>query len=540
MRGLRRVSSTRPRSTIAAPTTRSSRIAGTRHDGANGATPKPAASRPRRSARAVAAALGESEWMQRVRTAGASATACATADSPASNRLFRNLGDGRFADVTAASGAGDRGYGQGALAFDADGDGAVDLYLANYGPDVLLRNLGDGRFADATAAAGVAVDGWSVSAAAADADGDGAVDLYVARYVDYDPAAPLYCGEPDSGERRYCDPTLFAGAPDVLLRNLGGGRFADATVAAGLGEARGRGLGVAFVDLDDDGRADLYVANDLDPNFLFRNLGDGRFEDLSLLSGAAVDREGRAQAGMGVVAADLVGDGRVHLAVTNFDVETNALYRNLGGLLFEDVSAESGFGPPSFNLLGFGIVAADFDRDGRLDVYVANGHIFERPFRDNVGFEQPDLLLLGEPGGRFRRAVCGPALAARHVGRGLAAGDADNDGSLELALATNGGALELIAAGAAAGEWLGVRLVGRGANREAIGARLDLTTRAGRQARVVVAGDSYASSSERRQLFAVPGAGEAALEVRWPSGRRQRLLSPPSGRYLTLVEPAPR
>jgi enediyne biosynthesis protein E4 len=315
--------------------------------------------------------------------------------------------------------------------------------------------------------------------------------------------------------------------------------FTDVTAAAGLSPASGRGLGVVFVDLDDDRRPDLYVANDLDPNFLFHNLGAGSFADLSLVSGAAVSREGAPQAGMGLVAGDLFGDGRVHLAVTNFDVETNTLYRNSGGVLFEDVSAESGFGPPSFNLLGFGIVAADFDRDGRLDVYVANGHIFERPFRDNVELAQPDLLLLGEPDGRFRREECGPAFAGRQVGRGLAGGDFDNDGALDLALANNGGPLQLLAARGATGEWLGLRLLARGGNREAIGARAELQTPTRLQMRQVLAGDSYASSSERRLLFALPEGGPATLEVRWPSGRRQRLEAPPPGRYLTLVEPEP-
>jgi enediyne biosynthesis protein E4 len=461
----------------------------------------------------------------------------------AANRLFRNLGDGTFEDVTATSGSGDRGYGQGVLAFDYDGDGWSDLYLANFGADRLLRNLGDGRFADVSDEVGLAVAGWSSSAAAADADGDGRLDLYVTRYVEYDAAAPLFCGDPQGGERRYCDPTLFRGEADVLLRNEAGpvgARFVDATAAAGLAGATGRGLGVVFADLDEDGRADLYVANDLDWNFLFRNLGGGSFEDISLLSGAAVNREGKPEAGMGVVAADLLGDGRAHLAVTNFDVETNTLYRNLGDMVFEDVATESGFGLPSFNLLGFGIVAADFDRDGRLDVYVANGHIFERPFRDNVAYEQPDLLLLGRAGGRFAPAACGPAFDLRFVGRGLAAGDLDDDGALELAVANSAGPLQLLRVEGAPGGWLGARLVGGGANREAIGARLELVAGGARQLRWVLSGDSYQSSSERRALFGLANSAPEALEVRWPSGRRQRLLSPPAGRYLTLFEPETR
>jgi len=456
------------------------------------------------------------------------------------NRLLRNRGDGRFEDVTAASASGDRGYGQGVLVVDFDGDGASDLYLANFGRDVLLRNRATGSFEDATSAAGLDVGGWSSSVCAADFDADGWLDLYVARYLEYDPAAPLYCGDPLAGDRRYCDPTMFSGAPDALLRNRSGAGFEDVTRAAGLAEARGRGMGVVCVDLDADERPDVYVANDLDGNFLFRNAGDGRFEDISLVSGAAVSREGKPQAGMGVVAADFVGDGRPHLAVTNFDVEMNALYRNLGSGLFEDESAVSGFGPPSFNLLGFGIVAADFNRDGHLDAFVANGHIFERPFRENVDYAQPDLLLLGVGRGRFVAAACGTAIAARLVGRGLAGGDFDNDGALDLAVANNGGPLQLLHTEGVTGDWLGVGLRGRGGNREAIGARVELTSADRRRSRWVLAGDSYQSSSERRLLFALPEPGPASLEIAWPSGKRQRIVAPATNRYLTVAEPAER
>jgi hypothetical protein len=461
-------------------------------------------------------------------------------DAPAGDRLFRNRGDGRFEEASAATGSGGRGYGQGVLAVDYDGDGASDLYLANFGRDRLLRNGGDGRFTDVTEAVGLAVDGWSSSVSAADYDGDGWLDLYVARYVEYDPEAPLFCGDADTGERGYCHPELFTGVPDVLLRNLGGETFADASAAAGLPRDGARGLGVVFVDLDGDLRPDVYVANDLDANTLLRNLGDGRFEDVSLASGAAFGGPGVAQAGMGVAAADLFGDGRPHLVVTNFDVETNALYRNRGGLLFEDVSAESGFGPPSFNRLGFGVVAADFDRDGQLDVYVTNGHIFARPKRDSVGHAQVDLLLRGLPGGRFEAVECGPAFAARHVGRGLASGDYDNDGSPDLAISTNGGPLRLVRVEGAGGGWVGLRLRGRGGNREAVGARAVLAGPSSRQTRWVTAGDSYQSSSERRLLFALPEPAGATLDVVWPSGRRQRFVAPPRERYLTLVEPPAR
>jgi hypothetical protein len=464
----------------------------------------------------------------------------------AANQLWRNLGGGRFEAVGDAAGAGDRGYGQGVVAADLDGDRLPELYVANYGADALYRNRGDGTFA--AVAEGPAADGWSSSAAFGDGDGDGDLDLYVTRYLLYDPEADLFCGDRASGERAYCDPSLFSGALDVYFENLGPGpggalRFADATAAAGLAGADGRGLGVLFADLDDDGAADLYVANDLTLNLLFRNRGDGTFEDLSLLSGAAVNQEGKPEAGMGLALGDYDGDGDGDLAVTNFDVETNTLYLNHGAMYFEDASVASGFGRPSFNLLGFGLVAADFDLDGDLDLYAANGHIFERPRRDHVAYAQPDLLMLGDGRGGFERAECGPAFAVHEVGRGLAVADYDGDGDADLGVQNSGGPFQLLANGLDPGpeRWLGVELVGQPPNRGAVGAWVELTTRSGRrQRRWVLAGESYQSSGDRRVLFGLaPGEEPAALTVAWPSGRRQRWQAPPHGVYLELSEPAP-
>ncbi|HUF77359.1 MAG TPA: CRTAC1 family protein [Thermoanaerobaculia bacterium] len=496
------------------------------------------------------------------------------ADRPpgAANRLFRNLGPLRaagqdaaggggladpagtpagfaFEDVTERAGVGDRGYGMGAVAADADGDGFPDLYVTNFGPDVFYRNRGDGTFEDASAAAGLALDGWSSSAAFADGDGD--LDLYVTRYVDFPADRDVFCSDPETGLRRYCDPAMFAGENDRFFVNLGAGpggvAFVDRTEAAGLAGADGRGLGVLFTDLDGDGLPDLYVANDETLNFLFRNRGPGSapgpagpsFEDLSLLSGTAVNAEGKPEAGMGLVAADFDGDGDPDLAVTNFDVETNTLYVNLGGMQFEDRSAASGLGPPSFNLLGFGLVAADLDGDGELDLYVANGHIFERPRRPEIGYAQRDQILLSDGRGRFRELRCPVLEADPKVGRGLAAADFDRDGDPDLAVANNGGPLQLLASDlpGLSGGGIAVRLAGAGANREGVGAVVTLVTSAGRRSRWVTAGDSYQSASDRVVLFAAP-AGERveALEVRWPSGKRQRIETPPTGTNLTIHE----
>ncbi len=471
------------------------------------------------------------------------------------NRLYRNLGPGpdgvvRFEDVTGRSGVGDRGYGQGVTAADADGDGAPDLYVTNYGPDVFYRNRGDGTFEDSTAAAGLGLDGWSSSAAFADADGDGDLDLYVSRYVVYPPGQGLVCRDPDSGEPRYCDPAMFSGATDRFYRNRGDGTFEDATAAAGLSGADGRGLGVLFSDLDGDGDPDLYVANDETLNFLFANRGDGTFEDLSLLSGTAVNMDGKPEAGMGVVAADFDGDGDPDLAVTNFDVETNSYYENLGDLQFADRSAPSGFGVPSFNFLGFGMVTADLDGDGNLDVYTANGHIYERPRRAETTFAQRDLILLGDGHGRFIELRCPVLEEAPHVGRGLAQADFDRDGDPDLALLNNDGPLQLFASDLPgfAGGAVAVRLHAGGADREAIGARVTLRTEATarggagagevRRTRWITAGDSYQSSSDKEVLYAVPpGERVRAVEVAWPKGcggGTERIEDPPAGRELQL------
>jgi len=462
----------------------------------------------------------------------------------AADRLYRNRGDGTFEDVTAGAlpEEGDRGYGQGVLAADLDGDGWSDLYLANYGPDAFLRNRGDGTFEDATAVAGLGLGGWSSSAAAADYDGDGRLDLYVARYLVYPEDDPPFCGDAESGRRQYCDPALFLGEHDRLYRNLGPGdgrpvTFEDATAAAGLGGADGKGLGVVFADLDGDDLPDLYVANDLTLNLLFRNRGDGTFEELSLLSGTALNREGKPEAGMGVALGDVDGDRRPDLAVTNFDVETNTLYRNLGGLLFEDVSAPSGFGPPSFNLLAFGVVLADLDLDGALDAYVADGHVREEPRRENVHYAQRDLLLLGDGAGHFSTLRCPWLDDHPAVGRGLARVDYDRDGDPDLAVQHNHAPFELLRNEAAdAGRWLGVHLRGRRPNPEGVGARVTLTTSAGVQSRWVLAGDSYQSSSAKTLHFGLGDAAPLELEIRWPSGAIRRFRSPPAGTYLSVWE----
>ncbi len=481
------------------------------------------------------------------------------------DRLFRNLGPDatgtiRFEAVDA--GTLPRGYGQGVVAADVDGDRNVDLLVSHYGPTVLLRNRGDGVFAEAEPLPAASPEGgadefpWGSSMALADADGDGDLDLYVSRYVDYDPEHGLVCRRdgPDSG-RQVCDPSLFLGQHDRYYVNRGDGSFEDRAAATGLGRADGKGLGVVFTDLDGDGMADLYVANDLTLNLLFRNRGDGTYEDQSLLSGAAVNGRGRPEAGMGVAIADFDLDGDPDLAVTNFDVETNTLYRNDGtaaGLLFADTSAVSGFGLPSFNLLGFGIVAEDFDRDGSLDVYVANGHIFTTPSRDNTSYRQRNLLLRGAGTGSFAEVRCDWTERDPLVSRGVAAGDFDNDGDGDLLVTANDGPVRLWRNDAAAprGGWLAVELRGSARNTQGVGAAVTLAAADGTrpERRWVLRGDSYQSSSGHRLRWAAASAGRGTtaggagaggvrrLDVRWPSGDRTRIVDPPRDVYLIVEE----
>ncbi|MEM6701910.1 MAG: VCBS repeat-containing protein [Acidobacteriota bacterium] len=470
------------------------------------------------------------------------------AQRASSGLLLRNH-SGRLLPETAVKGPSRRFYGQGALAFDADGDGDLDLHLTGYGGHGLALNEG-GRLGDLLQLPGSGALDWTTSAAAGDLDGDGDVDLYVARYLEYALDHGLRCeemvGPQEERGREFCDPSLFPAQPDlILLREDGSYRAVESRV---FGEPAasdpsyewtvveaGKGLGVDIADLDGDGRADVYVANDLTPNHLLVGRAEG-LEDLSLLSGVAVNADGKSEAGMGVAVLDSDGDGDADLAVTNFDVETNTLYRNDGALFFSDVAASSGFGLPSFNLLGFGMVARDFDLDGAVDVYVANGHIFEKPARDNVSYAQSDLLLRGDGRGRFRAEDCAPA--EPRVSRGLAAADVDHDGDFDLLVANNADRPDLLRnlTDPSPERWIGVELIGRAPNTQALGAVVRLRSEDGLQTAWVTGGGSYLSSHDRRVSFAAPAEGGVQLEVLWPGGQRQVWREPPRGGYLRIVQ----
>ncbi|OLC53530.1 MAG: hypothetical protein AUH92_05860 [Acidobacteria bacterium 13_1_40CM_4_69_4] len=468
-----------------------------------------------------------------------------TPQGPLRSALYRNLGHGRFEDVTDRAGVGghDR-YGFGCTAGDIDGDGDRDLYVTYYGPNVLYRNNGDGTFTDVTDRAGVGCPLWSTGAALADADRDGDLDLYVANYVAFDENNNLYCGENRPGYRTVCHPRNFDPQPDVFYRNRGDGTFDDATRAAGIIDTTGKGLGVVWGDYDGDGDQDIYVANDDTPNFLWRNKGNGVFEEVGGLAGVALSEDGIPQAGMGTDMADYDNDGRLDIFVTNLAGETNELYHNDGHGLFSDRTFASGLGAPSLLDLGFGTFFFDPDNDGDLDVFVANGHIIDNIglYSDTVTFEQRAALYRNVGGGRFERLPypAGAPLEGRYVARGAVAFDYDDDGDEDIVMTQNNGpALLLRNAGAPARHWLTIVLAGAAPNRDAVGAAVTLVAGSVRQVRYARTGSSYLSQGDRRLHF---GLGSAAavdkVVVRWPgrAGFEEEFTSVPIDRFVTLLQ----
>jgi hypothetical protein len=459
--------------------------------------------------------------------------------------LFRNLlredAALRFVEVK-ESGLNARGYGMGAATGDIDNDGRVDLFLANFSDDQLWRNQGDGTFTDVTARSGTSDPAWSVSASFVDYDRDGHLDLYVANYVDFRFEIHKVC-RMASGAPNYCGPSSYAPVADRLYRNRGDGTFEDVTARSGIGTATGPGLGVLALDADDDGWLDLYVANDQLPNFLWRNRGNGTFEEIAMLAGCAVDADGKAHAGMGVDAADYDADGDLDLVISNLAGETHTLFRNEGRGIFRDATVESGLAEPSIEATGFGAAFLDADNDGALDLLVVNGAVRKLEAQVRAGDPYPlrqRNQLFRNVNGRFVDGSrdAGQAFDLAEVGRGALFGDLDDDGDIDVVVANNQGPARLLVnVSGSRRHWVGLEVVHGSPLRHALGATVTLERerRAPTVARVATDG-SYASARDPRVLF---GLGDDAPQsprarVRWPDGAIEVFSSLAVGRYQRL------
>jgi hypothetical protein len=464
------------------------------------------------------------------------------------NRMFRNelvpSGKLRFTDVTAAAGTGKMMYGMGAATGDYDNDGFVDLYVTGFGENVLYHNNGNGTFTDVTIAAGVQDLRWSTSAAFADYDRDGDLDLVVLNYIDFTLRGNKQCFAP-SGEPDYCTPKAYRPVSARLFRNDGGGRFSDVTAAAGIDKAYGPGLGITCADVNRDGWIDLYVANDTAANLLWINRGNGTFAEDGLISGAAYSEDGMAKAGMGVSAGDFDNDGDEDLFVVNLTREGATLFQNDGKGGFQDVSLRYRIRPLTFPYTGFGTDWFDFDNDGWLDLFIANGAVtFIQELRGQPWpFQQKNTLLRNMNGNHFTdvTAEAGPALAQEEVTRGAAFGDIDNDGDVDIVLTNNNGPVRLMLNNAAKGNrWLRVELEGVRSNRMGLGAQVGLV-RAGLPAlwRRVHTDSSYLSASDARVHFGLGGGGKIdAIRVEWPDGSKERFPGVSGGKAVRLRQGA--
>lgn len=456
--------------------------------------------------------------------------------------IYRNNGNGAFTEVTKGSGLDVEMYALGVAVGDYDNDGLDDLYLTALEGDRLMKNLGGFKFRDVTKEAGIANANFGTSAAWVDYDRDGRLDLFVANYVQWSQKSDLWCSL-DGSTKSYCTPESYRGTASKLYRNLGGGKFQDVTTAAGLGDGTSKSLGVAILDVNGDGWPDLFVANDTQPNKLYVNQKNGRFSEEGVSAGVAFGEDGVARGAMGVDAADYDRSGRPHLAVGNFSNQMLGLYRNEGNGLFVDEAPRSTVGRASLLTLAFGVFFFDYDLDGWLDLYAANGHIDEEIGRvqPKVSFSQPPHLFRNLGKGKFEEvtAKLGPDLNRALVARGAAYGDYDNDGDLDLLITTSNGPAYLLRndANTANHNWLSVRLRGVKSNRNGFGAVVRLESPSGRQWRMVHSGSSYLSQSEPAVTF---GLGKdsrvAALEIEWPSGEKQRIANPPINRKLFVTE----
>jgi hypothetical protein len=458
---------------------------------------------------------------------------------PLPPELFRNHGEWTFVSTAASAGlTSPTHYSHGTAVSDYDNDGFEDVLITGYGGVQLLHNQGDGTFRDETTASRIDDALWSTSAAWGDFNGDGNLDLYLTHYVDWSFDNDPYCPTVDSKRRERCPPQSYGSLPDALYLSQGGGSFVDASTKCGL-RRDGKGLGVVLADIDLDGDLDIYVANDTVANFLYRNDGHAFFEEIAVTAGCAFNDIGAPDGSMGVAVSDFNLDGLPDLWTVNYERETNALYKNLGDCNFEHVSQRTGVSVVGTMFVGFGTVFLDADLDGDEDVFVANGHVLRFP--NNAPVRQKPLFFENLSGKRFVDVAAETSAYCRetHVGRGVAHGDLDADGDLDLAISDLHDPAQLLEnVSQSSVRWLKVRLIGLTSNRDAIGARLVLTTSRGSQIRQISSGDSYLSHSDRTVNWGMlEGVDIEQLRIDWPNGKTQTIVRPRANQWLTIHEP---
>jgi enediyne biosynthesis protein E4 len=448
------------------------------------------------------------------------------------NRLYRQNKDGSFTDVTEQAGlanAGDGNYGMGVAVGDYDNDGYPDLYVTSYGKNILYHNNGDGTFTDVTAKAGVAAGGWSVSAGFFDYDNDGKLDLFVTRYMEWDTKHSKDCG---GNYHTYCPPEEFPATTSILYHNNGDGTFTDVSQRSGIASKKGRALGVAFADYDEDGFTDIFVANDGMQQYLYHNNGNGTFAELGLEAGAALSEDGRRLSGMGVVFQDYDNDGRPDVMVTELPREIYGVYHNDGGGSFSYRSLETGLGVLSSGSAGWGVGLEDFDNDGWKDLFVAQGHVLDNVEHIDPSLHYPELPLVAmNHNGRFEGVDSGSATPV--AGRGAAFGDINNDGWQDVVMTYLGGHPQVFTNRGGKSHWLTISLRGTRSNRDGFGARVKVNG----QTRFTTSAGSYLSSSDKRLHFGLGTAATAKVEIAWPSGVHQTLNDVHADQFLEVREP---
>jgi len=462
---------------------------------------------------------------------------------PLRNALYRNNRDGTFTDVTEKAGVAGGGYGMGVAVGDYDGDGLPDMLVTQYNGVILYHNNGNGTFTDVTRRAGLPATGWASSAVWFDYDNDGKLDLFICRFVDFDKAKNLFCGNQQTGERYYCIPRVYNPMPSWLFHNNGDGTFTDVSQESGIAKSLGKAWGVVACDINNDGRMDLFVANDTVANFLFLNRGNGKFEEIGLQANVGYSAEGHARSGMGVDAADYDQDGWMDLFVTNVDREMYSLYHNNHDETFDDMAIPNGIGRITRLMSGWGVKYFDYDNDGSLDLFLANGHPDDKieEHSTEVKYCEPMLLFRGN-GKKFEdiSAASGPAFTKPYASRGMALGDFNNDGALDVLVGVNNGAPLLLKNNAGRhNHWLGLKLVAKQANPDSIGAVITWQTGNVKRTTSKTGGGSYLASHDPRVILGLgPNPKVDWVEIKWPlpSTRVERFTGLPLDQYVTVTE----